>query len=67
MRAYKIDLDTTKGFQEYTAYANTPQQAEINAVALFRRQYPQATVRRALRNGSLTSAAYAKPEGIDWN
>ncbi|MEU8760669.1 hypothetical protein [Streptomyces sp. NPDC048659] len=65
-RAFKVTLETTTGWEDYTTYADTPQAAEIAAVTLYRMQHPQERIIRALRNGSMTSAAYTAPPGIDW-
>lgn len=69
LRTFEITLETSRGFVTYdSVYANSPQEAEINAVEIFRRETSYTgVVHRALRFGSMTTAPYAKPVGVEWN
>lgn len=67
MRPFNITFETSTGWEDYTSYATTPQQAEISAAELYQLQHPQARIYRALRIGSLTSAPYTKPAEATWN
>ncbi len=64
---HSIDFETSTGWTTYTAYATTPQQAELNAASLYKLQHPQGHIYRALRLGSLTSTPYTKPAEATWD
>ncbi|MGP3750834.1 hypothetical protein [Streptomyces sp. IBSNAI001] len=63
---YKITLKTTTGYEDYTVTAHTPQEAEISATELYLLQNPAQTVRGAERNGSMTTAPYSAPDGVEY-